>query len=86
MCLCVCVVVCGRRKRFLSAGEVVVTCFDMLHILALFQHTSIERGKYRSLIKNCIHSADDTHKCMHVFMHRHAGSAGTKGRSFFDFS
>lgn len=33
---------CGRRKRFLSAGEAAVTCFDMLHIFALSLRTSTE--------------------------------------------
>lgn len=53
MCRSVCL--CVWPAEEIAAGEVVVTCLDMLHILALSQHTSTEQGKYRSLIKKKLH-------------------------------
>lgn len=64
-----------------ASREVVVTCCNTFHIPALFQHTSQERCKHRSLI---ITALMHTHQWMHMFMHRRRNA--NQSLSFFFFS
>lgn len=57
---CVCVLVASTGEMPVCR-EVALTCFNTLHIPALFQHTSIERHIQRYTDKHCTHSHSQTH-------------------------
>ena len=81
MCLHLCV--CGQLRRCLP-GKVAVTCFNMLCIPALFQHSRKKRCRHRSLINTADKLAlGHTQKCMHVFIHRWTGSADKSSHAYF---
>lgn len=78
---CVCVLVASTGEMPVCR-EVALTCFNTLHIPALFQHTSIERHIQRYTDKHCTHSHSQTHTHTHMFTHVQLGIKATHSPFF----